>query len=188
MISFIDRAQSCAAFHQSPSSRYLQGAGILLIILSLMILLGFIRIIIIDVLNINLASVATLAVLVYYFRLHWRLALAVTPFFIVLLWMAELFTQKGPTKFALWSFIIIFAVGCIIQFFGYFFTDRKPSFKEVLNQLLLAPLISTANIIFMAGRMKRLKEEIYGHHPNTKIEGTKHLKAAHKTKHQAAEE
>jgi uncharacterized membrane protein YGL010W len=137
-------------------------AGVPLIVLSLMIVLGFIKIIIPSVFATNLACVTTLAVLIYYYRLNWQLALILTPVFLFLLWLASFFNYYGPTKLGVWAFLITFFAGWGLQLYGHYLEGKKPVFMVNLCQALIAPLYLTAELMFMAGLMQSLKSEIYG--------------------------
>lgn len=162
MKSFIEQAQFYAEYHQNPMTRYTHMAGVPLIILSIMILLGFVKIIIPGVFSTSLACLTTLGALIYYARLNWKLTLVLVPIFIVLLWFANLFSYFGPTKLGLWAFIITFVLGWGLQFYGHYIEDKKPAFMVNLCQALVAPLFLAAELMFMAGLMKNLKAEIYG--------------------------
>lgn len=162
MIPFVDQAQVYASYHRNPITRYTHMAGIPLIILSLMILIGFIHVVIIGVLDINVANLATLALLIYYFRLNWRLALTLTPILLLLLWIATFFNHAGPTAFALWSFLLLFLLGAILQSIGHFIEENRPAFVDNFWQVLIAPLFIIAEAFFLIGYMQDLKKEIYG--------------------------
>ena len=162
MTSFIEQAQFYAAYHQNTMTRYTHMAGVPILILSLMILLGFVKIIIPGVFASNLACFATLAILMYYYRLNWQLAMMLTPIMIVLLWLASWFNYAGPTQLGLWSFIITFILGLGLQFYGHYIEEKPPAFMDNLMQALIAPLYLTAELFFMAGFMNSLKEQIYG--------------------------
>lgn len=162
MKSFIEQAQNYAAYQHNATTRYIHMISIPLIILSFMILLGFIRVIVLGVLNIDFAEIATIGLLIYYFRLHWRLALALTPLFLFLLWVAEYISYSGPTEFALWAFVLPLLFGGMLQFIGYFLEGSRPSINNLLEQMLIAPLSMIADVIFLAGWMPALKNEIYG--------------------------
>ena len=165
MKSFIEQAQGYASYQQSITTRYIHMISIPLFLLSLMILLGFIRVIIVGVLNIDVAEIATLGLLIYYFRLQWRLALALTPLLICLLWIAECFSKGGPTEFALWALVLILLFACMLQFISYFLEGKRPPFNDMLEQFLIAPLSLIADIIFLLGFMTALKEAVYGAKP-----------------------
>jgi uncharacterized membrane protein YGL010W len=162
MKSFIEQAQFYAAYHQNIKTRYTHMAGIPLIILSLMILLGFVQIIIPGVFASNLAWFATIAILIYYFLLNWKLALPLIPIMLFLLWVAHWFNEDGPTTLGTWAFIITFIAGWGLQFYGHYLEGKKPAFTVSLNQALIAPLYLIAELFFMAGYMKSLQEQIYG--------------------------
>lgn len=162
MKSFVEQAQFYAEYHQNAMTRYTHMAGVPLIILSMMILLGFVKISVPGVYSTNLACLTTLVFLVYYFRLHWKLALALTPILLILLWLASWFNYYGPTKVGLWAFLITFVVGWGLQFYGHYIEGKQPAFMVNLGQALIAPLFLTAELFFMAGYMNELKEQIYG--------------------------
>ena len=162
MKSFVEQAQFYAEYHQNPMTRYTHMAGVPLIILSIMILLGFVKIIIPGVFGTNLACLTTLVVLIYYYRLHWQLALALTPIMLILLWLASWFNYYGPTKVGLWAFLITFVVGWGLQFYGHYIEGKQPAFMVNIGQAFIAPLYLTAELFFMAGYMMELKKQIYG--------------------------
>ena len=162
MKSFIEQAQFYATYHQKPITRYTHLIGVPLIIFSLMIFLGFFHLIVPGVLDTTLASIATAALLIYYFYLNWRLALVLTPVFIILLWIADLVSWAGPTRSALWTFIITFILGWALQLIGHFIEGKRPAFMDNVWQALVAPLFLAADLFFMTGRMPGLHEEIYG--------------------------
>ncbi len=162
MKSFIEQAQFYATYHQNIMTRYTHMAGVPLIILSLMILLGFVQIIIPGVFASNLAWFATIALLIYYFLLNWKLALALTPIMLFLLWISHWFSAEGPTTLGVWMFIITFVVGWALQLHGHYLEGKKPAFMDNLCQALIAPLFLVAELFFMAGYMKSLQAQIHG--------------------------
>ncbi|KTD42777.1 DUF962 domain-containing protein [Legionella parisiensis] len=167
MKPFIEQAQFYAAYHQNIKTRYTHMAGVPLIILSVMILLGFIKIIMPGVFATNLAFFATIIALAYYFRLNWQLALALTPIMLILLLIANWFSQDGPTTLGVWAFVIFFIIGWGLQFYGHYLEGKKPAFMDNLGQALIAPLFLVAELFFMAGLMNSLKDQIYGVDKNT---------------------
>lgn len=162
MKSFIEQAQFYAAYHQNVQTRYTHMAGVPIIILSIMILLGFVKILVPGIFATNFACVATLIALIYYFRLNWQLALALTPIMLILLLIANWFSQDGPTPFGCWSFIIFFVIGWGLQFYGHYLEGKRPALMDNLSQALIAPLYLVAELFFMAGYKQSLKEQIYG--------------------------
>ncbi|MCW8497566.1 DUF962 domain-containing protein [Fluoribacter dumoffii] len=167
MKSFIEQAQFYASYHQNVKTRYTHMAGVPLIILSLMILLGFIKIIMPGVFATDLACLGTLIALIYYFRLNWQLALALTPIMILLLMIANWFSQDSPTTLGVWAFVVFFVIGWGLQFYGHYLEGKKPAFMDNLSQALIAPLFLVAELFFMAGLMHSLKVQIYGTEKDT---------------------
>lgn len=165
MKPFIEQAQMYASYHQNVITQYTHLAGIPLLVFSLMIFLGFVQIIIPGVLATSLASFATLVLLIYYFRLNWQLALALTPIMIFLLWLASWFSYLGPNKVGLWVFAITFILGCAFQLYGHFVEDKKPAFSDTIYQALIAPLYLTAELFFLGGYMKDLQAQIHNVEP-----------------------
>lgn len=168
MKPFIEQAQMYASYHRQLMTRYTHFAGIPTVVLSFMILLGFVHIIIPGVLYTNFAVLGTLALLVYYFRLNWLLALASTPILLILLWIASFFNYAGPTKLGIWAFIITFVVGWGLQLYGHFIEGKRPAFMDNITQAFIAPLYMVAELFFMAGMMGDLKKQIYGQEDESK--------------------
>lgn len=162
MKSFIEQAQFYASYHNNQVTTYTHMVGVPLIIFSLMVLLGIVQIIIPGVLGTNVAAIATLVLLVYYFRLNWQLSLALTPIMIVMLWIANWFSFDGPTKLCLWTFFITFVLGWAFQFYGHYVAGKKPALMDSFYQALIAPLYLVAEMFFKAGYMKALHDQIHG--------------------------
>jgi uncharacterized membrane protein YGL010W len=161
MKSFIEQARCYAAHHQNPRTQQTHWIGVPLITFSLMIFLGFVKIVIPGVYQISLACITTLVLLVYYFRLHWLLALAVAPFMLFLLWLAHLLSDSGPNTVALWIFVIAFISGWTLQLYGHYVSEEKPAFITHLSQIFIAPLYLMAELLFRAGLLKSLKKQIH---------------------------
>lgn len=161
MKPFIEQAQCYATHHQNPKTRCTHWVGVPLIVISLMILSGFVKIIIPGVYQTTLATLLTLAVLIYYFRLHWQLALAITPIMLLMLWIASLFSYYGPNKLGVWAFAVTFIVGWGVQLYGHYSAKESPAFMEHSSQMLIAPLYLIAELFFMAGLMTELKKKLH---------------------------
>ncbi|WED42902.1 DUF962 domain-containing protein [Legionella cardiaca] len=162
MKSFVEQAQFYAKYHQKPITLYTHLAGVPLIIFSLMIFLGFFHLIVPGLLDTTFASIATVVLLIYYFLLNWRLALVLTPILICLLWIAEAISWAGPTRGALWTFIITFILGWALQLAGHYIEGKRPALMDNFWQALIAPLYITAELFFKGGRMQTLKNQIHG--------------------------
>lgn len=161
MKPFLDQAQCYASHHRNPRTQQTHWIGVPLITFSLMILIGFVKIVIPGVYQISLACLGTLALLVYYFRLNWVLALAITPILLFLLWIANFLNHNGPNTLAWWIFIICFISGWTLQLYGHYVAEEKPAFMTQLSQVFIAPLYLMAELLFKAGLLSSLKKQIH---------------------------
>ncbi|KTD18804.1 transmembrane protein [Legionella lansingensis] len=161
MKSFIEQAKFYAEYHQKPITFYTHLVGIPLIIFSLMIFLGFFHLIVPGVLDSTLAEIATVVTLIYYLYLNWRLGLVLVPIFIFILWITNFISWAGPTSGALWTFVILFVLGWILQLAGHYMEGKRPALLDNLWQALVAPLYLTAELLFKAGRMQKLHAAIH---------------------------
>ncbi len=54
----------------------------------------------------------------------------------------------------------LFVVGWIIQFVGHYYEGRKPAFVDDLSGLIVGPLFVVAELAFLLGLRKALKQAI----------------------------
>lgn len=161
MKTFVEQARFYATHHQNPKTQQTHWIGVPLITFSLMVLLGCVKIVIPGFFQTTLACIATLALLVYYLRLNWILALTITPPMILLLWLASLLTHNGPNPLASWIFVITFVSGWTLQLYGHYVSDERPAFMDQFSQTLIAPLYLMAEVYFKAGLLPTLKAAIH---------------------------
>ncbi|ABM25817.1 MULTISPECIES: DUF962 domain-containing protein [Shewanella] len=131
--------------------------GIPLIIWSAFLLLATIRIPLGSLGDISLGLVLGGLVLVYYVRLHVKLALGLTLFLIPVLYTTEVVAHFS---YAVWLALALFIVGWIFQLIGHRYEKAKPAFVDDLNQLLIGPFFLMAEVYFMLGLEKSLNEQI----------------------------
>lgn len=162
MKPFIEQAQCYAQYHRKPVTLYTHLIGIPCLLFSLMIFFGFFHLVIPGVMDLNLASLGTVLLLLYYYVLNWRLALVLTVLFFCFLWIADWIGSEGPTSYALWTFLIAFLLGWILQLIGHCIEGRRPAFFDHFGQIFIAPLFLTAEVFFKTGRLNKLKEQIHG--------------------------
>ncbi|STX28277.1 transmembrane protein [Legionella beliardensis] len=161
MKSFIEQAQFYAEYHQKPITFYTHIIGVPLIIFSLMIFFSFFHIVVPGVMDIRISDVLTAFILIYYVILNWRLGLIVTPIFIFMVWIADLIGWSGPTKEALWTFVVFFVLGWVLQLIGHVIEGKRPALVDNFWSTLTAPLYLTAELFFKMGRMQDLKAQIH---------------------------
>lgn len=163
MSQFIEQGRHYNEVHSTKNSWITHVTGVSFLLLALLVLLGFVRIVIPDVLHLKLADVAALVLLGYYFRLQWALALVMVPVFIILLWIADWFNHNGPTEFGLWSFIIFFLIGLALLIVSHIASSEKINAHERVKNAIIAPLLLIAEGFFRAGRMRHLQDSLYKH-------------------------
>ncbi|MFC3908327.1 DUF962 domain-containing protein [Legionella dresdenensis] len=161
MKSFSEQAQFYGQYHQKKATLYSHLIGVPLIIFSLMVLLGFVKIIVPSVFATTLAGLTTLGMFIYYLLLNWRLTLLLAPVLIILLWLSTFFSHAGPTATGLWVFAITFIAGWTAQLAGHVIEGKRPALADNLVQALVAPLFLVAEVCFMAGYMTGLKKELH---------------------------
>lgn len=95
--------------------------------------------------------------LIYYFILHVKLALSMTLYVGIKLFLVSL---AAGHEYALYIAIIVFFIGWALQFIGHYYEKAKPAFVDDLGQFLIAPLFLMAEIYFWLGWEKALEEKI----------------------------
>ena len=95
--------------------------------------------------------------ILYYFKLHWRLAIGMLLYIIPNIYIAEKMANMD-NAYAL--AIIIFVIGWVIQFIGHYFEKAKPAFVDDLCQFLIGPFFLMAEVFFAIGWEKELLENI----------------------------
>jgi uncharacterized membrane protein YGL010W len=162
MKSFVDEAQAYANYHENTFTRFAYRVGSPLILFALMILLGFVHVVIVGVLDISLALVASLLLLIYYFRLHWRLGLALTPALFIMLWLANFFSSEGPSAFSAGVLVVFLLIGLFAVVLSHFLEKNHPRWGDSLWQIIIAPLFMTAELFFLTGHLRELDALIHG--------------------------
>lgn len=145
-------------YHRNPKNRLTHFFGVPLIMFSLFVLLGLVRLQIGEV-SITAASVLAIAVLAYYFRLDAVLAVAMTLFTAVLLIAANRVCTLGTTA-ALSVFAVTFVGGWILQLVGHAFEGRKPALADNFFQVLIAPIFLMAELFFALGYKREVAERV----------------------------
>lgn len=95
--------------------------------------------------------------IIYYFMLHTKLAIAMVPYALLNVYLANLVSLHEQ---ALSIGISVFVIGWFIQFVGHHYEKAKPAFIDDLGQFLIAPLFLMAEVFFVFGRLKSLEDAI----------------------------
>ncbi|HEX5640539.1 MAG TPA: Mpo1-like protein [Burkholderiaceae bacterium] len=148
----------CLRYHRHPKNKLTHFFGVPLIMFSLFVLLGLVRLQLGDV-SITAASVLAIAVLAYYFRIDAVLAVAMTLFTAVLLLAANrVCTLGAPT--ALTVFAVTFIGGWLLQLVGHVFEGRRPALVDNLFQVVIAPIFLMAEVFFAFGYKRDVAERV----------------------------
>lgn len=160
MKNVVDQLSQYKSVHFNKKNIKTHFVGIPLIILSLTILLSLINFkfgTLDSPTNISAAMIFYSIAIIYYFILHWRLALGMVVYIIPNLYVASLI---APVEGAAWLAVAIFIIGWIIQFIGHYYEKAKPAFVDDLSQFLIGPFFLMAEVYFGLGWEKKLLEEI----------------------------
>ena len=145
-------------YHRHPKNKLTHFVGVPLIMFSLFVLLGLVRVPLGET-SITAASVLAIAVLAYYFRLDAVLAVAMTLFTAVLLIAANRVCTLGvPTALAV--FAATFVGGWILQLVGHAFEGRRPALVDNFFQVLIAPIFLMAEVFFAFGYKRDVAERV----------------------------
>lgn len=161
--SFVEHAKAYHQCHKEGLSRYLNYVGIPLLFFSIIIFLGFIRLKMPHVFEIDFGWIASLVLFVYYLKLDWRLGLASLPFIILFNIIADFFSGNGISSSGFWTVIILFVVGAALVAVGHLQNKNRGSSANCVSQLLVAPLILIADIFFYFGKFYDTHKAIFGH-------------------------
>ncbi len=95
--------------------------------------------------------------LLYYFKLHLKLALGMLFYIAINLYLASLVSVMEN---AITIAIVVFVVGWVLQFIGHIFEKAKPAFVDDLMGLVIGPLFLMAEVYFSLGLEKTLHDNI----------------------------
>lgn len=161
MKSAEEQLSTYKSVHLNPKNIRTHFVGIPLIIWSLFLLLNLIpmKFFALDepAISINVATAFTIGVLIYYIRLHARLAIGLTLFIIPVLYTSHLVSQ---VQMAIWIALAVFVIGWVFQLIGHQYEKAKPAFVDDLNQLLIGPFFLMAEVYFTLGLEKELDKRI----------------------------
>lgn len=145
-------------YHRHPKNKLTHFFGVPLIMFSLFVLLGLVKIPLGEV-SITAASMLAIVVLAYYFYLDAVLAVAMTLFTAVLLIAANRVCAMGTTT-ALIVFALTFVGGWILQLIGHAFEGKRPALVDNFFQVFIAPIFLMAEVFFALGYKRDVAERV----------------------------
>jgi uncharacterized membrane protein YGL010W len=158
MKTLTENLSQYAAYHRNPKNIATHLVGIPMIVLAVVILLERATFDLAG-LPISLATVAVIAVNIYYMKLDIKFGYAMSIFLLLSLWIAQ---QIALQDFATWLTcgLGLFIVGWIFQFIGHYFEGKKPAFMDDIMGLLIGPLFVAAELAFMFKWRLEIKQAI----------------------------
>ncbi|NUT74975.1 DUF962 domain-containing protein [Pseudomonas sp. C1C7] len=154
--SLVDHLAQYAAYHRDPRNIATHFIGIPLIVVAVAVLLsrpqwggGWL----------SPAVLVSLASAWFYLRLERRLGVLMTVLLGLCVWAGNVLAQQS-TLVWLSSGVGMFVVGWAIQFVGHHYEGRKPAFVDDVTGLIVGPLFVVAEVAFMLGLRRGLKEQI----------------------------
>ncbi|QGS59174.1 DUF962 domain-containing protein [Shewanella algae] len=148
MKSAVEQLSTYKSVHLNPTNIKTHFIGIPLIIWSVFLMLSLWRLPFSSG-TLSVAMLLAVGVMLYYIKLHWRLALGLALFILPMILTTEWLYTLGYAS--IWLGITVFVIGWIFQFIGHKYEKAKPAFIDDLNQLLIGPFFLMAEVFFMLG-------------------------------------
>ncbi|SEP22743.1 DUF962 domain-containing protein [Pseudomonas sp. ok266] len=158
MKSLVDHLSQYAAYHRDPRNIASHFIGIPLIVVAVAVLLSRPEWSL-GGLWISPAVVVALASAWFYLRLEVKFGVLMTLLMGLSVWAGHVLAQQS-TLVWLSSGLAMFVVGWVIQFVGHHYEGRKPAFVDDVSGLIVGPLFVVAEVAFMLGMRRELKEQI----------------------------
>jgi uncharacterized membrane protein YGL010W len=159
MKSIVEQMADYEAYHKNPWNKLTHVFGIPIIIFSILIPMGWLRIPL-GPITLTGALIFAAVVLVYYYLLDAPLAAGMTAFLVPVLCAADVFSQR-PWVTGAAVFVGAFVGGWILQFIGHaVFEKRRPAFTDNAFQLVIGPIYILAEIYFLLGFKRGLQSEV----------------------------
>ncbi|QYK00644.1 DUF962 domain-containing protein [Shewanella psychrotolerans] len=161
MKSAVEQLATYKSVHLNPTNIKTHFVGIPLIIWAAFVMLNTIPVNFLVLedsgLVFNVAGLFAAGVLIYYFKLHAKLAIGLLLFILPVLYSSYLVSRLDEV----WMIAIgVFVVGWVFQLIGHKYEKAKPAFIDDLNQLLIGPFFLMAEVYFMLGLESELDKEI----------------------------
>lgn len=153
-----DHLAQYAAYHRNFKNILTHLVGIPMIVLALITLLSRPDFVI-SGLSISPANIVVIVAVIFYVRLDIPLGLLMALLLWICLNVGSAIAQLATGEWLMWG-IGLFVVGWVFQFIGHYFEGRKPAFVDDIMGLAIGPLFVVAEVVFMLGLRKPLKQEI----------------------------
>jgi uncharacterized membrane protein YGL010W len=148
-----------AAYHRDKRNILTHFVGIPLIVLSVVMLLSRPAFAYVGGVAITPALILALVTALYYLSQDLWLGLFLSLFLAGCLVISQ---ATIPYDWTTWLIrgVGLFVIGWVLQFIGHYFEQRKPAFVDDLMGLMIGPMFVAAEIAFLLGLRKDLREPI----------------------------
>jgi len=153
-----DQMSLYAAYHQDPRNKATHFVGVPVIVFSLMVPLGWLRLEL-GGFPVSAALVVTSLLLAYYLVLDMPLGLAMCAVLGAMLALAAPLAA-APFATGLAWFLALFVGGWALQLWGHVFEGRKPALVDNLFQIFVAPIFLAAEVFFALGYKPALRRAV----------------------------
>ncbi len=158
MKTVLDQLAGYGAYHRDRRNIATHLIGVPMIVFAVVVLLarpGFM----VAGLTVTPALVALVVTGIYYLLLDVALGGLLVAIIAAMLWGAM---EVAAMSTAIWLGVGVgaFVVGWIIQFIGHYYEGRKPAFVDDILGLLIGPLFVLAEVVFMLGFRRTLRDDI----------------------------
>ena len=154
-----EQLASYGAYHRDPRNKRTHFIGVPLVVLSIFILLGWLRWTFSSSISVSAAHLFFAATSLYYFKTDLRLALTQLPASLALLLVAERISQL-PWGSSLGIFLVTFLLGWFFQLLGHYYEGKRPALVDNFWQVFNAPLFLAAETLFSCGLYHKLKDRV----------------------------
>ena len=158
MKTLTDHLAQYAAYHQDQRNIMTHFIGVPLIVIAVAILLSKPGVTLYG-LWLSPALIVATAATVFYVALDLRLGIAMSMFLTLSLWLAKQCTLLPTAQWLAWGLGSL-VLGWIIQFIGHYYEGRKPAFVDDVMGLAIGPLFVMAELAFICGLRRPLKNAI----------------------------
>lgn len=158
MKTITEQLSTYAAYHRDTRNIATHVIGIPMIVAAVAILLSRPAVEVGGV-RLSVATLVTVATLVYYFLLDIGFGVIMSALMGAALWLGQWSAAQDSTT---WLTLGLggFVVGWLFQFIGHYFEGRKPAFVDDLSGLIIGPLFVVAELLFLLGLYKGLAADI----------------------------
>ncbi len=159
MKTLTDQLAGYAAYHRDRRNIVTHLVGIPVIVFAVVVLLSRPTLAGVAGVPVTPALLAALAATAYYLALDRPLGLAMAAVLAAMLALAAPLAAAATGTWLGWG-IGLFVAGWIVQFVGHGFEGRKPAFVDDVIGLLIGPLFVAAEVVFMLGMRRGLREDV----------------------------